>query len=134
MTMNKKYIIVALLGLGILGTAKLSYADTMSRNEIVLSSSVVNTASAKLLFSGPGAAYGIVLGTGAATNFICLRDSNTANTTSAELVPKIAFQALVPQVFMFPQPIRIYNGLSVNVNAANINEGVAVLYKTGKLP
>lgn len=132
----KKYLIMfAFLSLGVIGMAGKSYAsDTMTRNEIVLSSAIINTTSSRLIFTGPGAVYGLVLSTGAATNFICLRDSATANTSSAELLPRTAFQALIPQSIIFAQPIRVYNGLSANMFSAAVNEGAGILYKTGKLP
>jgi hypothetical protein len=90
---------------------------------------VLASATAVLVVSGPGSVHEIVLSSG--TSFVVLRDSGTANSSSTALMPNVAMTT-VPQVFKFDPPIPFRNGLSMNLSAGNTNEGVSVLYQTGR--
>lgn len=134
--MRKLTGVLAFLVLGVSVMASKAHAGDTSflRNEVVLSSAVINTNGAVRIFSGAGAVYGITMSSGAVSNFVVLRDSNTANSTSPELLPRQMFITSASQNFIFPSPIRITGGLVVQQGNATANEGFAVYYKQGKLP
>ena len=82
------------------------------------------SSAAKLAFRGPGVFQGVVMSTGATTDFVVLRDSNTANTSSQEFlrVYNIATTTTPGNVVYSPPfPIRVKNGLSFNYNQATLN-------------
>lgn len=119
----KKLLVLALL-LGAVGVVR--------AEEAASSKTVYNSASAALAFSGAGVVYGIVMSTGAVTNYVILRDSATANTSSTPALTPLLFTAS-NQVIEFPKPLRIYNGLSINLGAAETYTGVTVMYRKGAM-
>lgn len=134
--MRKLTGVLALLVLGVTVMAsKARAADSyISRNEIVLSSAVIGTNGGIRVFNGAGAVYGVTLSSGAVANYVVLRDSNTANTSSPELLPRLMFITGAAQNLTFVNPLRIYNGLVVQQGNATANEGFTVYYRQGKLP
>ena len=81
--------------------------------------------------------YGIIFSSSASTNFVVLRDTNTANSSSAAAAfiynddngADESGEATLMQ--RFPVPMRFTNGISANVNAAMSGTGsaVTILYR-----
>jgi hypothetical protein len=126
----KKYLVTALLLLGVVTMARAAEET----NPILVSVyNSTTSAPSSLVFSGAGTVYGFVLSTGAATDYCVIRDTNTNNTTSTTVLPRVVFSTSVPQVITLPKPIRITNGLAMNNGATIVMEECAVLYRKGKL-
>lgn len=126
----KKLFVAALLTLGWATMAQAAEETQEIRASVYLSTT---NAPASLAVTGPGVVYGITCSTGAATNFVVMRDTGTLNFTSTELLPKIGLSTSVGQTFTFPKPIRFTNGLEVNMGATTVDAECAVLYRKGKL-
>jgi hypothetical protein len=77
-----------------------------------------DTTSGKLCFSGKGQVYGVSVSSDAATNFMVLRDSATANTSSTpSLILWNTSGGANTQLQVLPAPAKFSNGLSANVAA-----------------
>ena len=90
--------------------------------------------------TGRGAVYGVVIGspTALASEFLVLRDSNTANTTSSSFTVVTAQSNGVAQstvgatvIQTFPRPIQFLNGLSANMPlpGPGVGEVWTILYR-----
>lgn len=119
-----------LVSVGLLSETKLQAASAKEWNEASVASATAVT-GAMNPFDGKGLLEGVILAT-TATNgaFVELRDSATANTSyTGGFAPfavvffgtnTVAASLQTPGVvYMFPRPIRIINGLSVNSSACN---------------
>lgn len=77
-----------------------------------------------LCASGRSVVYGVVASSVASTDFLVLRDSNTANLTSSTGTIVYAngtdasATGVATQTFRFPVPIKFTNGISANVSVA----------------
>lgn len=99
-----------------------------------------NTASE--CFTGAGMVYGVVVSSDAGQNFVVLRDSNTANTSSSSFTfvnangnGANANGAGTTQVFKFPVPVSVTNGLSANLSLAPLTGGQwMILYRKLSAP
>jgi hypothetical protein len=98
----------------------------VSRSEAAMSSArgakyfkTINfSASASLLCKGPGVVYSILTSTGAVTDYVVLRDSATANTSSTVAVSFSPSATLTQNITLDP-PLQFKNGISVNAPATN---------------
>ena len=77
-----------------------------------------------LCFSGRGAIYGVVVSSDAVGNYAVFRDSNTGNTSSSSFTVVHAHGTGsnvvgvgTTQLFRFPVPVQVTNGLSVNLGS-----------------
>lgn len=110
--MNKKLILASLiLAFGVVSAeAAGTFRGPKGKKQINAS------ATAVLACPGVGIVYSVVVGTGATTDFVTLRDTNTANTTSAVTAAIPAATAFQTQV-TFDPPVVFTNGISVNAPA-----------------
>src|SRR5580765_6587262 len=86
------------------------------------------SATAVLACKGPAAVYSVVASTGATTDWVIIRDSGTANTSSTEYV-RVPLSATLLTNVTFDPPLQFRNGVSVNANATTAN--VLVTCETG---
>lgn len=111
--MNKKLVLASLIL--VLGAVSSHAAGTFRGPK---GKKQVNaSATAVLACPGVGVVYSVVVGTGAVTDFVVLRDSNTANTSSTPTITVAPRTATETQV-TFDPPIIFTNGISVNAPAA----------------
>lgn len=78
--------------------------------------------TAQLCFSGRGAIYGVVVSSDSGANYVIMRDSDTANSTSSSFTVVNATGSGAnasgvgtTQMMKFPVPVQVSNGLSVNL-------------------
>lgn len=87
--------------------------------------------SAVLAENEPGLVYGVVASSCAVSNYVVLRDSATANTTSTPLLTVWCEDSGADEdgslFFKLPVPIKFANGLSINMNAALTGAGEVVV-------
>lgn len=81
--------------------------------------------NAVLCASGRSIIYGVIISSVAATDFLVIRDSATANTTSTALhavwgagTGSVASGASTTQLITFPKPLKVTNGISINASVA----------------
>lgn len=74
------------------------------------------SASGACLASGGGALYSVLASTGATSDYVVIRDSNTANTTSAEFM-RVGLNTTSYTQVSFDPPVQFRNGISVNAPA-----------------
>ena len=89
----------------------------------------LTNATETLIVSGAAVLYGIYLTTGAATNFVTLRDTDTANGSGTIALDKLSFQT-TPQSDgnRLPFPIRFDDGITAQLNNVAAGEEAVVLY------
>jgi hypothetical protein len=93
-----------------------------------------DTTSGKLCTTGSGQVYGVVVSSCANTNYVVMRDSATANTSSTPIVTNWCFDsgatAAGSIMFKYPVPMQFTNGLSANVNSTLTGVGeIVILYR-----
>jgi len=105
--------LIVVLSIAVLGLVSASYASNVRGAK---GKKIVNfSASAALACSGPATVYSVFAGTATAaiTDYIVLRDSNTANTTSTPSFYIVATSTAEKQVTLDP-PLIFQNGVSIN--------------------
>jgi hypothetical protein len=90
----------------------------------------VFTATAVAPCSGPGVVYSILTSSAAVGDFVVLRDSGTANTTST-IAAAISPSATLASQVTFDPPLQFKNGISINQPATN--NWSTVTYECGKV-
>lgn len=121
-------IIVFLFGVSLVGMA-VHKVDAAAAVRGAKAKTVINfSATAVRACNGPGVAYSVILATGATTDFAVLRDTNTANTSSAQTAMVAAATAAGTQV-TFDPPIQFRNGISFNAPATL--PSATLLYECG---
>lgn len=80
--------------------------------------------------------YGVIVTSVTATNFIVLRDTNTANTSSTKALSLLADNehedegVATSMMVKFPVPMLFTNGISINASVAPAGEGSwTILYR-----
>lgn len=126
----KKLFVLALLTLGVATVAQAAEETQETRASVYLSSTA---APASLAITGAGVVYGVYCSTGAVTDYLVLSDSGTVNTTTEELMPRLMLITSAPQLFTFPKPIRITNGLVARKGSTTAQAVCSVFYRKGKL-
>jgi hypothetical protein len=128
----KKLLMAAFL---LLGVAAMSMAaeETQATRVSVFLATTTTPSSLAISSNTGGTLYGWTCSTGAVTNYLILRDTNTINTTSGELLPKYGLSTSVPQTVTLTNPIRVTNGLQANMGATTADAECAVFIKSGKL-
>jgi hypothetical protein len=126
----KKFFVVALLTLGAATMVQAAEETQEIRASVYLSTAASQPA---LAITGAGVVYGVYCSTGAATNYLVLSDSGTVNSTTEGLMPHFSLITANSQVFTFPKPIRITNGLVARMGATTAGEVCSVFYRKGKL-
>jgi hypothetical protein len=96
-----------------------------------ISSCTANSSSAWLAFTGAGVLYEIRQDSAATTAYAEVRDSATANTSSALLTPRLYGATAQQTVATFSPPIRFTNALSVD-NSASTTMTTCVLFMSTK--
>ena len=96
--------------------------------------SSASTTAASLCVSGAGMVYGVVASSCAITNYVVMRDSATANTSSTPLATNVCEDSGADEdgtlLFKYPAPLKFSNGLSANMNATLTGAGeVIILYR-----
>lgn len=123
--MNKKLILASLIL--VFGAASSHAAGTFRGPKG--KKQINDSASAVLACPGVGVVYSVVIGTGAVTDFLVLRDSATANTTSNPTITVAPRTATETQV-TFDPPIIFTNGISMN-QPATLKHGL-VTFSCGR--
>lgn len=126
--MKNKLVVLLTLGLAMSITGSLYAAATVRGAKGF--GRINQSATAVLACKGPAAVYSVVASTGATSDFVILRDSNTANTTSAEYV-RIPLSATLLTNVTFDPPLQFRNGVSANGQATTAN--TLVTCETGVL-
>jgi hypothetical protein len=125
--MNKKLLAVSL----VVALAGMAYAAPGVRGAKGYKNITASaTAIGVCLAPGGGALYSVVASTGAATDYIVFRDSNTANTTSTELIRIGQGVATLTNV-TFDPPIQFKNGIVANAPATT--GSVVWTYECGRV-
>lgn len=126
----KKLLMAALLMLGVATMAQAAEETQETRASVYLSSTA---APASLAITGAGVVYGVLCSSGAVTDYLVLSDSATVNTSTEELMPRLMLITSASQMFTFPKPIRITNGLVARKGATTSQAVCSVFYRKGKL-
>jgi hypothetical protein len=132
----KKFLLLALvLSVGSVAnasirTAKDDLGHTIQNVNLVgADTCLVVTTTPVLCTSGAGFVYGVIASSVATTDYLVIRDSATANTSSTMLVPSV-WGVVAGTVQTFPAPAKFTNGLSININNASTGVGGwTVIYK-----
>jgi hypothetical protein len=125
--MNKKLIVVSLAL--ILGLAGLTQAAPGVRGAKGMKTTSF-TATAQLVCAGGGAVYSVLSSTAAVGDYVVLRDSGTANTSSA-LSYQFSPSATLTSQLTFDPPLQFYKGISINQPATN--NWSTVTYECGRI-
>ena len=88
------------------------------------------SATAQELCSGPGAVYAVWASSAAVTDYVVLRDSATANTSSTAAI-QVSPSATLNTQNTFDPPVQFNNGISVNAPATN--RWTTVIYECGRV-
>ena len=148
---NKNLVLAALFALTAFGMAIQSYATTRNRYMVPVNQAGVtdsyalpckpsttlaaaNTAITPVAsLDEAGMVYWVAITPLTADDYVVLRDSATANTTSTELMRVSGHVAATTVLINFNPPLAVTNGLSINVSSQTTTATVCVREADGDL-
>ena len=122
--MNK---IIGLLVLGVFLMGTFAHAGVRGAKPY---KSIMFSATAQELCGGPGVVYGIWSSTAAVTDYVVLRDSGTANTSSTAAI-RVSPSATLATQTTFDPPVQFVNGISINAPATT--NWTTITYECGRV-
>ena len=91
----------------------------------------VTTSGETFVSSGPAVIYGLAMSTGAVTSFAILKDTDVANGSGSQALPRIPFSTATLDANNLGGlhfPIRVNKGIVISIQSVAVGEELSVLY------